>query len=350
MLLRKRAVADASLPGVAPGLAWLGAMLPYTPLHYLLFHEAAGDRPAPRGSSEPQDLVLVMTSANPGGEPLVTGNDEARQAALRHRRALLVHDRAIVTRCDDSVLRAAHGASAQRLPVRPPRPRLHAAGDQARPIRAVRRRLGGYFKNTVCVTRGDEAFVSQHIGDLDNAPTCAALVDAVEHLTSILEVEPQLVAHDLHPDFFSTRHAARLAQRLRRSAASACSTITRTSPRCSPSTGSTAPVLGLALDGVGLGSDGGAWGGELLRVDGARFERLGHLAPLRLPGGDVAAREPWRMAAAALARCRRERRSRAASPTSRRRRRSQPCSRAVQRAGDLQRWAACSTPRRDCSA
>ena len=305
VLLRKRAFADSTLPGVAPGLAWLGAMLPYTPLQYLLFHEAAG-RPAGTAWLEsPQDLVLVMTSANPGGEPLVIDNREALRRLSGIADALLVHDRAIVTRCDDSVLRAsAERASRGFQFVR------RARGYTPRVIKLPRAgpsvvALGGYFKNTVCATRGDEAFVSPHIGELDNAPTCAALVDAVEHLLRTLEITPEIVAHDLHPDFFSTRHAARLAQSrgirhfgVQHHHAHIAAVVAEHGGR--------APVLGLALDGVGLGTDGRAWGGELLRVDGAHWERLGHIAPLRLPGGDVAAREPWRMAAAALARCGRE--------------------------------------------
>jgi hydrogenase maturation protein HypF len=151
------------------------------------------------------------------------------------------------------------------------------------------------------VTRGDEAFVSQHIGDLDNAPTCTALVAAVDHLTSILEVEPALIAHDLHPDFFSSRHAARLATQLRVPAHAVQHHHAHIAALAAEHRIET-PILGLALDGVGLGSDGAAWGGELLWVDGASCERLGRLRPLRLPGGDRAAREPWRMAAAALAR------------------------------------------------
>jgi hydrogenase maturation protein HypF len=301
-LLRKHVNTDTSLPGVAPGLAWLGAMLPYTPLHYLLFHEAAGRPAGTAWLDAPHGLVLVMTSANPGGEPLVTSNAEALRRLSGIVDCLLVHDRSIVTGCDDSVLRAmprGEGAGFQFV--------RRARGYTPRAIKLARSgpplvALGGYFKSTVCVTRGDEAFVSQHIGDLDNASTCVAMVDAVEHLTSILEVEPQVVAHDLHPDFFSTRYAARLAQRLgvpllgvqhHHAHIAAVAAEHRV----------VTPVLGLALDGVGLGSDGGAWGGELLRVDGSQFERLGRLSPLRLPGGDLAAREPWRMAAAALALC-----------------------------------------------
>jgi hydrogenase maturation protein HypF len=299
VLLRKRDATDDALTGVAPGLAWLGVMLPYTPLHYLLFHEAAGRPDGTAWLEEPQDLVLVMTSANPGGEPLVTGNDEAVLRLDGIADAFVVQDRDIVTGCDDSVLRAVPGASdgafqfIRRARGQTPRAiRLASAG----PCIVA---LGGYFKNTVCVTRGDEAFVSQHVGDLDNAPTCVALDATVAHLVSILDVEPEVVAHDLHPDFYSTRHAARLAAHwgvpargVAHHHAHIAAIVAEHRLR--------GPVLGLALDGVGLGTDGGAWGGELLYVDGAHCERLGRLRPLRLPGGDRAAREPWRMGAAAL--------------------------------------------------
>ena len=299
VLLRKTANADALLRGVAPGLAWLGLMLPYTPLQVLLFHEAAG-RPAGTAWLErAQALALVTTSANPGGEPLVTGNAEALARLSGIADALLVHDRDIVRRCDDSVLRAVAGDAGRgfqfvrRARGYTPRAiRLPLAGPS---VLAV----GGHFKNTVCVTRGDEAFVSAHVGDLDNAPTCRALDETVAHLLDILQVEPAVVAHDLHPDFYATRLAARLAGRydalpvpVQHHHAHVAAVLAEHGVR--------APVLGLAMDGVGLGPDGSAWGGELLRVDGARMQRLGRLRPLRLPGGDRAAREPWRMAAAAL--------------------------------------------------
>ena len=301
VLMRKRAGADHALPGVAPGLAWLGAMLPYTPLQHLLFFEAAG-RPADRAWRNcAQPLVLVMTSANPGGEPLVTGNDEARARLGGIADALLVHDRDIVIRCDDSVVRASaqEGGAPQfvrRARGHTPRAiRLAAAGPS---VVAV----GGHFKNTVCVTRGDEAFVSQHVGELDNAATCAAHDEAIAHLTAILDVKPEAVAHDLHPDYYSSRHAAMLAARWNVPAFAVQHHHAHVAAIVAEHR-LAGPALGLALDGVGLGTDGGAWGGELLLVDGERCTRLGHLAPLRLPGGDRAAREPWRMAAAALDRC-----------------------------------------------
>ncbi len=300
VLLRKAVGVDALLPGVAPGLAWLGLMLPCTPLQVLLFHEAAGRPPGAAWLGEMQPLALVMTSANPGGEPLVTANDEALHRLAGIADAFLLHDRDIVQRCDDSVLRAVAGDPARGFQfVR------RARGVTPRAIRLARAgptvlALGGHFKNTVCVTRGDEAFVSQHVGDLDNAPTCRALDETVAHLLDILQVEPAIVAHDLHPDFYSTRLAARLAGRydalllpVQHHHAHIAAVLAEHRVR--------GPVLGLAMDGVGLGTDGTAWGGELLRVDGAACTRLGRLRPLRLPGGDRAAREPWRMAAAALA-------------------------------------------------
>jgi hydrogenase maturation protein HypF len=278
VLMKKCLESDALLPGVAPGLAEIGLMLPATPIQYLLSHDAP-------------ELALVMTSANPHGEPLVIGNAEALQRLGGIADAFLLHDRDIVIRCDDSVRRAT--AFVRRARGYVPRAiRLPAAGPS---VLAV----GGWFKNTVCVTRGDEAFVSQHVGDLDNAAACGFFEETVAHLLDILEIEPEIVAHDLHPDFHSSRFAAAFAVERGIAAVGVQHHHAHIAAVCAEH-GVTAPVLGLALDGVGLGSDGAAWGGELLRVEGAQCERLGHLVPLALPGGDVAAREPWRMAAAAL--------------------------------------------------
>jgi hydrogenase maturation protein HypF len=159
--------------------------------------------------------------------------------------------------------------------------------------------LGGGLKNTLCAVRGDTAFVSASIGNLDNADACLALEAAVDQLCEMHGIEPAVVAHDLHPDFFSTRLAVQIAARRRIPALGVQHHHAHVAAVCAE-LGLVEPVLGLAMDGVGLGSDGQAWGGELLRLEGARFERLGHLQPLRLPGGDRAARETWRMGAAAL--------------------------------------------------
>jgi len=295
VLLPKRDGCDAALPGIAPGVGWLGAVLPYTPLQYLLFHEAAGRPAGTDWLDTPQQLALVMTSANPGGEPLVIGNDEALARLAGIADALLMHDRDILIRCDDSVVRATASGPQFIRRARAYTPRPIKLAKSGPPTLA----LGGWYKNTICVTRGDEAFVSQHIGDLDNAATAGFLEETVAHLLGILEVEPAVVAHDLHPDFYSSRFAARFAAQrglpvraVQHHHAHIAAVLAE--HRCCQ------PVIGVALDGIGLGSHGGAWGGELLLVDGARYERLGHLTELPLPGGDRAAREPWRMAAAAL--------------------------------------------------
>lgn len=296
VLLPRLATAVDPLAGIAPGLDLLGMMLPGTPVQWLLFHEAAGRPAGTAWLEQPQDLLLVMTSANPGGEPLVTGNDEAVARLQGIADAWLLHDRDIVARCDDSVLRRSASGTPQFL--------RRARGWTPRPIRLPRAgpvvlATGAWLKNTVCVTRGDEAFLSPHIGDLDNAATCGALAEAVNHLCAVLDVRPQSVAHDLHPDFYSTRYALEFAA-ARGLPVHAVQHHHAHIAALAAEHGLEGPLLGLALDGVGLGDDGQAWGGELLLVDGASFERLGHLRPIALPGGDVAAREPWRMAAAAL--------------------------------------------------
>ena len=295
VLLEKRPGCDEALAGIAGGVSALGAMLPCTPLQWLLFFEASGCAGGTAWMEAPQDLVLVMTSANPGGEPLVVGNGEAVRRLSGIADAFVVHDRDIAARCDDSLVRAtpAGPVFVRRARGYTPRAiRLPAAGPS---VLAT----GAWLKNTVCVTRGDEAFLSPHIGDLDNAPTCEALDEAVAHLLSILEVEPAACAHDLHPDFYSSRFAARFGRERGIPVFAIQHHHAHIAAVCAEH-GHSGPVLGLALDGVGLGTDGGAWGGELLRVEGGRFARLAHLGELRLPGGDRAAREPWRVAASVL--------------------------------------------------
>ena len=292
LLLRKR----QELEGVAPGVIHLGAMLPYTPIHYLLFHEAAG---RPEGLSwleEAQALVLVATSANPKGEPIVKGNEEALEQLKGYADCFLLHDREILVRCDDSVLKW-NGHAPQVLR----RARGHAPASLRLPISGPSvLATGSGYKNTVCLSRGNEAFVSPHVGDLDNRTSCMAMEDAADRLLELLEAEPEIVAHDLHQDFHGTRFARDFAARLgipvvgiQHHHAHVAAVMAEHGLR--------GPVLGLALDGIGIGTDGGIWGGELLHADEkGGFLRLGHLVAMPLPGGDVASREPWRIAAGFL--------------------------------------------------
>lgn len=283
--------AGALAPGIAPDLAWLGLMLPSSPLHYLLFHEAAGRPEGLAWLDGPVDLALVMTSANPGGEPLVVDGAEAQRRLEGIADVIVDHDRPIVNRCDDPVVRVVGDGPVVLRRGRGDVPGSFGLPGAAPSVLAT----GAYLKNAICVTRGDRAFLSQHVGDLDDAETYRFFRETIAHLTTILEVEPALVVHDLHPDILSTRYAEALSV--------PCLAVQHHHAHVAAvlaEHGRAGPHVGLALDGVGLGDDGGAWGGELLLVDGARFERRGHLAPLPLPGGDAAAREPWRMAAAAL--------------------------------------------------
>ena len=286
---------DSELKGIAPGLAWLGVMLPTTPLHLLLWHEAAGRPAGTDWLNAPSELLLVMTSANPHGEPLVIANDEARERLAGIADAYLLHDRDIVIRCDDSVVRATPQGPAFIRRARGYVPVPIPLADDGPTVLA----LGGYLKNTICVMKGREAFLSQHIGGLDNAVAISFLEEIVAHLLAILDVRPELIAHDLHSEFPSTHLALNLAEKLGVPAVAVGHHQAHIAAICAEH-GINEPIIGLALDGVGLGPDGGAWGGELLRLDGTHCERLGHLQPLAMPGGDRAAKEPWRMAVSAL--------------------------------------------------
>jgi len=290
--------ADGGLaPSIAPGLGEIGVMLPYTPIHYMLFHDAAGRPSGTAWLKAAHDFALVMTSANPGGEPLVIGNDDAFRRLDAIADAIVAHDRDIVVRADDSVLRMIGGA---------PTFMRRARGYVPTPIKLPRDvapglALGGHLKSTVCVTRGREAFVSQHIGDLDTLDSLQFFEETVAHLLSITDVTPEWVAHDLHPDFHSTRFALELAADHAIPAFAVQHHHAHVAAVMAEH-GLAGPVLGLALDGFGLGEGEGPlnWGGEALLVRDGDYQRLGHLAPLPIPGGEAAFRAPWRIGAAVL--------------------------------------------------
>ncbi|MCL2076553.1 MAG: carbamoyltransferase HypF [Betaproteobacteria bacterium] len=283
--------------GIAPDLARLGVMLPATPMQWLLFHEAAGKPEGMEWIEEAQSALLVMTSANAGGEPIVYHDEAALSKLSGIADAFWLHRREIVTPLDDSLLLPAATSPIFIRRARGYAPKAIFLRDEAPDALA----LGAYLKNTFCVTRGNEAFLSQHIGTLDNAAAIHFLEQTLNHLCRIFAIQPAVVAHDLHPDFPSTRLALEIAERLAIPAFPVAHHHAHIAAVCAEHRISPAsPVLGLALDGFGLGTDGTLWGGELLRVEGASFRRLGHLSPLPLPGGEAAMREPWRMAIALL--------------------------------------------------
>ena len=261
----------------APSTRELGVMLPYSPLHHLLL----------RGAGEP----LVMTSGNVSDEPIAYRDDDAIERLGAIADLVLQHDRPIHTRTDDSVLRVARG---RPLPLRRSRGAVPSA--LALPVAAERDVLacGAELKSTFCVARGRRAWVGHHIGDLKNAETLASFEEGVAHFERLFAVAPAVVAHDLHPDYLSTTYALaredveHVAVQHHHAHLAACLA----------EHGETGPAVGAIFDGAGLGTDGTVWGGEILAGDLRGFERCGHLWPVPLPGGDAAAREPWRMACA----------------------------------------------------
>jgi len=274
----------ALAPSVAPALVELGVMLPSTPLHHLLLAEGSG------GPS-----LLVMTSGNVVDEPIAKDDDEAVTKLGPIADALLMHDRAIHTRADDSVVRVVAGASQCMRRARGYAPDAVSLPFEAPPVLAV----GAELKSAVCVTRasgrGTEAFLSQHIGDLGSIESRAFFEELIEKLGRLLGVVPQAIAHDLHPDYASTRWA--LSRGLRTIGVQHHHAHVAS---CLAEHGHTAPVIGVAFDGTGCGPAGELWGGEILLADLGAFVRLGHLRPIALAGGEAAIREPWRLALAAL--------------------------------------------------
>jgi len=263
---------------VAPGIPWLGVFLPYAPLQHLLF----ADR---------RVRALVMTSANLSEEPIAIDNEEARARLGGIADAFLMHDREILQRCDDSVMAVVDGAPQLMRRARGFVPLGVELALDAPPLLAV----GGHLKNVFALARGRFVYPSQHLGDLENLTGLEFFKESLDHLMRTFEIEPETVAHDLHPGYLSTAWADEWA-RERGLGLIAVQHHHAHVAGCMAEHGLEGPVIGLALDGTGYGTDGRIWGGEVLvsRLDG--FERFAHLEYVPMPGGDAAIREPWRMA------------------------------------------------------
>ena len=269
--------------GIAPGLRELGLMLPYTPLHHLLLHGPSG---------RPRFDALVMTSGNCRQEPIALGNREALERLGGLADAFLLHDRDIHMRCDDTVARpeAARTCFLRRSRGYVPVPVF--LGFDVANVLAV----GGHFKSTIALSRQQTVFLSQHIGDLENLQTLEFFRQSVRHLKAVLDIHPQVIAHDLHPDYLSTRLALEVEDVPKIGVQHHHAHIAAVMAEH----GLHGPVIGIALDGTGYGLEGHLWGGEILIADHRNFRRAAHLAEVRLPGGEQAVREPWRMALAYL--------------------------------------------------
>lgn len=271
VLLPKKAGLAAA---VAPGNRRIGLMLPYTPLHHLLL-----ERTGP----------IVLTSANVSDEPIVYRDEDlGRLDGIAD--AVLRHDRAIHVRTDDSVVRISRGAAQLQR---------RSRGYAPEPVRLETKQhllgCGAELKNTFCLAKGRHAFVSPHIGDLENYETLKAFTEGIEHFKRLFAIDPVLVAHDLHPEYLSTKYALEqdvelLGVQHHHAHVAACLA----------DNGEDGPVLGVAFDGTGFGPDGTIWGGEFLLADLAGYQRLSHLRPVAMPGGAAAIRQPWRMAASYL--------------------------------------------------
>src|SRR5271157_3129350 len=309
VLLRRREDSNIAV-AVAPKQATLGVMLPYTPLHYLLFAD-----------SRPELTALVMTSGNLSEEPIATDNDEARQRLAALADGFLMHDRDIRTRCDDSVVRVfASGMDAQVPPITRPSDTKQPAARSGSGLYPLRRSrgyapdsiplplevppilaVGPELKNTFCLTREHYAFLSHHIGDMHNYETLRSFEDGITHYERLFRIWPQAIVHDLHPDYLTTRYA------LQRGLQDSLPTLGVQHHHahvaaCMADNGLTGeePVIGVSFDGTGFGDDGAIWGGEFLVADYAAFQRPFHIAYFPLPGGDAAIRRPARTALALL--------------------------------------------------
>ena len=275
IVLARRRAGAAVAPAVAPGLQELGVMLPYSPLHHLLLADCGA--------------ALVMTSGNAAEHPIAYEDEDALERLGPVADLVLLHDRPIQTPVEDSLARVAGGRATLLRRARGYTPQaIRLSPGARRPILAT----GAELKSTFCLARGESAWVSQHIGDLRELRALRSFIDGVARFEELFGVRPELVAHDLHPDYLSTRYA------LERDEVELCPVQHHHAhlAACLAEHGERGPVVGAVFDGSGLGEDGTAWGGELLLGGLESFQRVGHLRAVRLPGGDRAAREPWRMA------------------------------------------------------
>ena len=293
VIVQKRLPTPLS-PLIAPNNGWLGLMLPYAPLHHLLFtvqssrFKVQGSTPATT-NVEPRTALtaLVMTSGNVSDEPVVYEDHDALNRLAGIADYFLLHDRPIHIRSDDSVMRVFQGKPLFYRRARGYAPRALKLPFPVLPLLAT----GAELKSAVCIAEGDRAVLSQHIGDLQNVPTFDSFIHAVTHLSAILEIKPALVACDLHPDYLSTRFAEESGL--------TCIQVQHHHAHmasCMAENNLDGDVIGIIFDGTGYGPDDTVWGGEFLVGGYDGYRRAAHFRPLPLPGGDAAVREPWRMA------------------------------------------------------
>jgi hydrogenase maturation protein HypF len=278
VLLRRKEGSSVS-PRVAPGNRYLGVMLPYTPIHHLLLRDCG--------------KPLVMTSGNLSEEPIAKDNDEARLRLGGLADYFLFHNRDIHSRYDDSVFRIRDRAPEAIRRARSYAPNPVKLPFKTKPILA----LGAAEKNTFCVTRDEFAFLSQHIGDLENLDTLDHFIATIDLYKRLFRVTPEIVAHDLHPDYLSTRYARQFEGVLPLVGVQHHHAHVTS---CMAEHGLPGPVIGVAFDGSGYGPDGSVWGGEFLIGTCAGFDRAASLAQMPLPGGEVSIRKPYRLAFAYL--------------------------------------------------
>ena len=273
VLLERRSESDLLCEGIAPGNPYIGAMLPYTPLHHLLMSELG--------------FPVVATSGNLSDEPICIEEHEAVHRLKGIADHYLIHDRPIVRHVDDSIVRIVMGRPVVLRRARGFAPLPITCSGELPAALAV----GGHLKNSVAISNGDQVFISQHIGDLETEPAFGAFKRVIKDLENLVETEPVSVAHDLHPDYFSTKWARSsglkpLPVQHHYAHVMSCMAENEIAP----------PALGIAWDGTGYGTDGTIWGGEFLRMKKGGFDRVAHLHTFPLPGGDAAIREPRRSA------------------------------------------------------